>query len=508
MLCAVACAVLVSFSAGAYTNYQSVTVIAHNTGSRDGYHTQVAYSQNGTSADGGLTMTPSLPMVALGNSVSMTTSLYLDDPHPYLICQMWTNYAQAGATYYGKVAKPTSAGQTVDIYVNVYGAAPCGDVITGITLQNTEPIVRYYNVLTNGNYAQILYAIAPGQSHTWSWTFPSCCSAVTTTAERMMIMGDGVDAQYTGSSATNNPSQVPPTLAGPSAQPGVQYSGGTSNIQWGTNTQMSGDSAIYDNLSKGFQQNHKDLTDLKTAVNGIGGGGGGSVSNYVSVNVSNSMNLDSMSNLLTIANEQRGFLTNLLGQAKATGEVHMARSIWNEGTNGQAAYDHGVLDAAHVGDNASLNAIKDMASAMGGNVSDPGDPGAYTIHLGLAAYSVPDFTVDPLNGSGLSGQFRNFGPMVKAMWTWILYAAYVYWIVIYFRDNWKTILKYRGTQIQNLTVTAAGFGGNILGVTLAGLVNVAVLCDMDLRQCFYKAYKVIEPRKGYMNKNGQFVKES
>jgi hypothetical protein len=40
------------------------------------------------------------------------------------------------------------------------------------------------------------------------------------------------------------------------------------------------------------------------------------------------------------------------------------------------------------------------------------------------------------------------------------------------------------------------------------LVNVGVLCDLDVRQCFYNAYKVIEPRKGYMNKAGQFVKES
>ena len=47
-----------------------------------------------------------------------------------------------------------------------------------------------------------------------------------------------------------------------------------------------------------------------------------------------------------------------------------------------------------------------------------------------------------------------------------------------------------------------------IGDVMVTLVNVAVLCDMDVRQCFYNAYKVIEPRKGYMNKDGQFVKES
>jgi len=46
-----------------------------------------------------------------------------------------------------------------------------------------------------------------------------------------------------------------------------------------------------------------------------------------------------------------------------------------------------------------------------------------------------------------------------------------------------------------------------IGDVMVTLVNVGVLCDLDLRQCFYNAYKVIEPRKGYMNKAGVFVKE-
>jgi len=46
-----------------------------------------------------------------------------------------------------------------------------------------------------------------------------------------------------------------------------------------------------------------------------------------------------------------------------------------------------------------------------------------------------------------------------------------------------------------------------IGDVLITLVNVAALTDLDVRQCFYQAYKQIEHRKGYMNKNGQFVKE-
>jgi NTP pyrophosphatase (non-canonical NTP hydrolase) len=47
-----------------------------------------------------------------------------------------------------------------------------------------------------------------------------------------------------------------------------------------------------------------------------------------------------------------------------------------------------------------------------------------------------------------------------------------------------------------------------IGDVMVTLINVAVLTDMDVRQCFYQAYKVIEHRKGYMNADGQFVKES
>jgi NTP pyrophosphatase (non-canonical NTP hydrolase) len=47
-----------------------------------------------------------------------------------------------------------------------------------------------------------------------------------------------------------------------------------------------------------------------------------------------------------------------------------------------------------------------------------------------------------------------------------------------------------------------------IGDVMVTLVNVGVLTDLDVRQCFYNAYKVIEPRKGYMNKDGIFIKES
>lgn len=47
-----------------------------------------------------------------------------------------------------------------------------------------------------------------------------------------------------------------------------------------------------------------------------------------------------------------------------------------------------------------------------------------------------------------------------------------------------------------------------IGDVMVTLVNVGVLTDLDVRQCFYNAYKVIEHRKGYLNKDGVFIKEA
>jgi NTP pyrophosphatase (non-canonical NTP hydrolase) len=47
-----------------------------------------------------------------------------------------------------------------------------------------------------------------------------------------------------------------------------------------------------------------------------------------------------------------------------------------------------------------------------------------------------------------------------------------------------------------------------IGDCMVALTNVAVLTDLDMRQCYYKAFKVIEHRKGRMNANGVFVKDS
>jgi uncharacterized protein YabN with tetrapyrrole methylase and pyrophosphatase domain len=47
-----------------------------------------------------------------------------------------------------------------------------------------------------------------------------------------------------------------------------------------------------------------------------------------------------------------------------------------------------------------------------------------------------------------------------------------------------------------------------LGDVLVCLINVAALEDLDLTQCLEAAYREIKDRRGYMNKEGIFVKDA
>lgn len=46
-----------------------------------------------------------------------------------------------------------------------------------------------------------------------------------------------------------------------------------------------------------------------------------------------------------------------------------------------------------------------------------------------------------------------------------------------------------------------------LGDVWVCMVNIAALLDLDLVECFNHAYNEIKDRKGYMNKEGLFIKE-
>ena len=72
----------------------------------------------------------------------------------------------------------------------------------------------------------------------------------------------------------------------------------------------------------------------------------------------------------------------------------------------------------------------------------------------------------------------------------------------------KKTLEDAGELVAAIEANDRAEIADAIGDVMVTLVNVGVLCDLDLRQCFYNAYKVIEPRKGYMNKQGVFVKES
>jgi len=72
----------------------------------------------------------------------------------------------------------------------------------------------------------------------------------------------------------------------------------------------------------------------------------------------------------------------------------------------------------------------------------------------------------------------------------------------------KKTLEEAAELVAAVTANDRAEIADAIGDVMVTLVNVAVLTDMDIRQCFYQAYKVIEKRKGTMGKDGQFVKES
>lgn len=47
-----------------------------------------------------------------------------------------------------------------------------------------------------------------------------------------------------------------------------------------------------------------------------------------------------------------------------------------------------------------------------------------------------------------------------------------------------------------------------LGDVLVCLINVAALEDLDLTKCLESAYEQIKNRRGYLNKEGVFIKEA
>ena len=46
-----------------------------------------------------------------------------------------------------------------------------------------------------------------------------------------------------------------------------------------------------------------------------------------------------------------------------------------------------------------------------------------------------------------------------------------------------------------------------LGDVIVCLINVAAIEDLDLNYCLKEAYEQIKDRKGYLNKEGVFIKE-
>jgi len=344
-----------------------------------------------------------------------------------------------------------------------------------IKVVNTDSFLRWYNILTNGNVAVPMVPLAAGGTLDYSLCFTNVFVGLS--VERFTPLSDAIDMTYEGSCTTNFGSfpgiPNPPFQGtnGGTAGPGY-YAGYVTNIVWGvggaSNVQV-GFSAVFDGVSKSAAQAHLDAIMLSNTI-ATHGGGSGSTTVTNNITITNSTDLTGISNLLAHANEVADGVSNVLAQG-FSGLSTNKPTIQGMWTNGQAAFTAGQGEAESMfAANAGFQGMLSDTLTIGSGIVDPGGTEDYEIHLGLTG--VPNFHIAPL---GVDSLFAKLSVMLTKLFTFILYLGYAYWIVKTMADSWKQILNYRGTQIQDLEIDVAGFGGNALGVTVAAFVNVALL---------------------------------
>ena len=204
----------------------------------------------------------------------------------------------------------------------------------------------------------------------------------------------------TGSDAstTNQPVVAPPTST-TAPTPGQfnptnsAVSGSDSPILFsGTNTQQTvaqGDSAIYDALAKGIQQQHQDMQNLDStisnAVAGFNSGSGGKTNNDIILNWP--------SNLLAGAGSGSGSPTNVgTGTGTNTGNGGLASNVWvmNWPTNGW----YGNTNGYGLTNYAQESTLEGISNLLAGAGSTNGESGTNWLN-GITNGDGTSWVVDP-----------------------------------------------------------------------------------------------------------------
>lgn len=220
-----------------------------------------------------------------------------------------------------------------------------------------------------------------------------------------------------------------------------QYSGSTTNINWGTNSPDPGIAAVYDALIKFAAVNHE---DLQTVLNR-----NTYLSNYNSVTVSNSTDMSGVTNLLT---QIRNNATNNADGNSVSNQLSAGAS-GGGATNWAFAEGqvNGVLDSSGV--NTGLDTL---IGRLGVPTLPGGDGSGWTM-----LFCGQTIDLNPVT------RFPTVAAASILGFTVVLWVAFVRKMGELFTETVKTITAVQTGGVPNLEAQAATFGGNVLGIAVA-----------------------------------------
>lgn len=267
---------------------------------------------------------------------------------------------------------------------------------------------------------------------------------------------------------------------------GWAYGGGDTNINYQTNLFNNGQDAtvlalktnlnapiVWDNaadgpaqdstLRAGFSAIANDLNEIMGKSNSVAAasGGGGSSNVWVQNWPSNFGTASFPTNISITGTNIVNFPTNTVDGSGSNYVSNTGGLI----TNYDSAMAKGTVAAQPL-----VNSLQGLSGMTPPDVTDSGDYSGQSIDV-VTPNGTFSFAFDFVNDVHWSPVFA----LVKQLWVFILSGIFLWRMGVEIWSGMKEILGVQGVRINPLDVEAAGFGGNILGVTVSTVMVVVVL---------------------------------
>lgn len=306
-----------------------------------------------------------------------------------------------------------------------------------IVVTNRDAVGHNYVMLTNGVAAYTAW-VGPGGRAEFLYGDDQYMDV-----KVLELNSDGAATATWLMSIVTNGTVNPQGVYGGSALSGAVWEGGTNGVAGGS----VGEAAIYDAVVKLGAQEHADLARLEGVLRGLSPEVQVSVTNPVSVSVSNSF--------IGLSTNDYGWAREVAGAA--AGGLTNGMVVTSSGAEGAAApyYADGV---------ASLEGLM-------GDFVGPSDPGLGSgvqleIPLGVAGYSL---VFDPF-----SGELGTMWDVARRFFSWLLFVAYLMRVAKESMEFLRLMAQSRGTVGPSANISVFGVGAD-WGHVLIPVLVVAVL---------------------------------